>query len=150
MSQRNVKIESVVKAIQPTGTFDGHHGTLYKFEYSMEDGAVLVANHKTNPGPFKVGDACEYEITGGNDYGEWGNVRKPGVGQFNKGTSQGSSSGNTDKRILYQVCLKEAAMLLMGNINIESAQDSEISQAVTGLAKQLFIDSEAILKEVVS
>ena len=41
---------SKVKSVQPNGTWDSQYGTLYKFEYVMEDGAVVNANHKTQDG----------------------------------------------------------------------------------------------------
>ena len=76
---------SKVKSVQGNGTFESKHGLLYKFEYEMEDGQVLMANHKTPSSPFAIGDDVEYVIKGSNDYGSWGNVSKPQEGEFKQG-----------------------------------------------------------------
>ena len=66
-----------VKSVHGNGTYDSKHGLLYKFEYTFDDGVSLVANHKSQVCPFKIGDTVEYNINGTNTYGSWGNVGKP-------------------------------------------------------------------------
>ena len=90
---------SKIKAIQGNGTFESKFGLMYKFEYVMEDGTLVNANHKTEQSPFKVGDTVEYEITNA-EYNN-GKVSKP---QDNPTQSNGGF--NTSDSILYQVCLK--------------------------------------------
>lgn len=53
---------SKVKAVQANGTWDSNYGTMYKFEYIMEDGQVVNANHKENK-HLDIGTEVEYEIT---------------------------------------------------------------------------------------
>ncbi len=66
---------SKVKTVQGNGTWESNYGLLYKFEYLMEDGQVVNANHKTQDGAFKPGDTVEYEIT--NAQYNNGKVSKP-------------------------------------------------------------------------
>lgn len=66
---------SKVKAVQGAGTYDSQYGTLYKFDYTMEDGTTLSANHKSQ-NPLPVGTEVDYEIRGTNDYGSYGKVSK--------------------------------------------------------------------------
>lgn len=93
---------SKVKSVQASGTWDSPHGIMYKYEYTMEDGTTLKAQHK-GQSPFNQGDEVDYEIKGSNDYGNYGKVSKP---------SQNSSGGGftkdnkTQDAILYQVALK--------------------------------------------
>ena len=69
---------SKIKNIQGAGDFDTHHGKLYSFEYELEDGTILKANHKKTPSPFNIGDEVEYEVTREHpEYGKSGKVRKP-------------------------------------------------------------------------
>lgn len=102
---------SKIKNIQSSGTFESKHGMLYKFEYEFEDGVSLMANHKTQQSPFKVGDEVEYEIRGTNDYGSYGAVKAPqndsNGSNFNSNASARDSS--TQDQIMRQTCLKCAA-----------------------------------------
>lgn len=68
---------SKIKAIQANGTYKSNYGLLYKFEYELEDGTVINANHKTLQSPFNDGDEVEYEIKGTKDGFTWGTVKKP-------------------------------------------------------------------------
>lgn len=68
---------SKVKSVQGAGTFNSQHGLMYKFEYVMQDGATLVANHKSETGFLPVGADCEYQIKQTNAYGNSGTVGKP-------------------------------------------------------------------------
>lgn len=66
---------SKVKSVQGNGTYDSQYGTLYKFEYHLEDGATFTANHKTDS-PLPVGTEVDYEIKGTNEYGSYGKISK--------------------------------------------------------------------------
>ena len=85
---------SKVKSVQANGTYDSQYGTLYKFDYEMEDGASLSANHKSQT-PFPVGTEVEYEIKGTTEYGNYGKVGKPQVGNFSSNGTQKKSQGST-------------------------------------------------------
>ena len=82
---------SKVKAVTGNGTWESNYGLLYKFEYVMEDGQIVNANHKTQDGNFKVGEEVEYEIT--NTQYNNGKVKKPEQ-SFNGGGYQGNSNDN--------------------------------------------------------
>lgn len=86
---------SRVKSVQATGSFENDYGVLqengkkllYKFEYEMEDGKVLTANHKTNTSPFPAGSEVEYEITKTHaEHGMSGKVKKPDTGNYQGGS----------------------------------------------------------------
>ena len=98
---------SKVKNVTGNVTWDSPNGTLYKFEYTMEDGTVLTAQHKTQDGNFNIGDEVEYEVKGSNSYGSWGKVSKPQDKPFVQGGGFAKANTNSDA-ILYQVCLKGA------------------------------------------
>ena len=70
-------VASKVKSVQPNGTYENAHGTLFKFEYEMEDGVVIAANHKSQQGFLKVGESAEYIIKGDAGFGNYGSVSKP-------------------------------------------------------------------------
>ncbi len=66
---------SKVKKVYGSGTWESPHGLMYTFEYEMEDGTILKANHKTET-PLPEGTEVEYEVTGENSYGKRGKVKK--------------------------------------------------------------------------
>ena len=70
---------SKVKTVVGDGTWAGHDGTtFYKFIYTMEDGTVLQASHKSENNALEPGDPCEYDIKRTHaTYGNSGSVRKP-------------------------------------------------------------------------
>lgn len=113
---------SLVAKVSGNGTFENSYGLFYKFEYEMEDGTVLSANHKSKDGNFPQGTEVEYVIRGTNDYGAWGKVSKPFDGDRGNGTpySQenngldnppGNSDNNKHKSIIWQSLAKVAATL---------------------------------------
>jgi len=79
---------STVKSVQGSGTWDSNYGTLYSFEYQMEDGTILKANHKTDS-PFNVGEKVDYEITKENEFGKIGKVKK-----YNSDAHKAHATGN--------------------------------------------------------
>jgi len=97
---------STIKQVTPNGTFDSNYGTMFKFEYLMEDGSIVNANHKTAEGFLPVGTLVEYEIT--NAQYNNGKVARPQP-QQTPSQSQGThvtNANNTSDAILYQVVLK--------------------------------------------
>ena len=102
--------QSKVKNVQANGTWDSPHGILYKFEYEMEDGTILTAQHKDENGNFNPGDLVEYEVKGTNSYGSYGKVSKP---QEQTSTYNGTKSSSD--AILYQVCLKGVFDFMIAN-----------------------------------
>jgi hypothetical protein len=124
---------SKVKAVNPKNeTYQSPNGLLYKFNYEMEDGAKLVANHKTEQCPFGVGDEVDYHIKGSNSYGSWGTVKKP-EGNFSpQGTKvapTNNRNGDTQDQIMRQSSLNRAVDAL--------GQNKEPMQ-YTGLAEYFF------------
>lgn len=108
---------SKVKSVQPNGSFLNDFGTvqdnpdlphhkqklLYKFEYELEDGTILTANHKTDTSPFPAGTEVEYEVTKTHpEYGKSGKVTKPDSGNY-KGSnaSKGGSGSNRSFALSY-------------------------------------------------
>ena len=86
-----------VKRVQASGSFENDYGALqdnqdipnygkkllYKFEYVMEDGMVISANHKTTTSPFQQGSEVEYTVVKDDpQHGKSGKVTKPGAGNF--------------------------------------------------------------------
>lgn len=91
---------SKVKSVQSTGSFENDYGApnengkklLYKFEYEMEDGTIITANHKTTESPFPAGTEVEYEVKKTHpEYGKSGTVKKPDSGNYSQ--SNGSKGG---------------------------------------------------------
>lgn len=99
---------SKVKAVQANGTYESKFGLLYKYEYTMEDGTTLTANHKTEGGNFQVGEDVEYEVKGTNDYGSWGKVTRPSEDNYQAKTNA-PMSDERQYMIVLQSCLKASA-----------------------------------------
>lgn len=92
---------SKVKSCQGVGDWNNEHGTFYKFEYTMEDGATLTASHKKQEG-FAIGASVEYEIKGTNEHGSYGSVKKPDTGNYSgSGVSRVDSSSNRGYALSY-------------------------------------------------
>ncbi len=98
---------SKIKSVTPNGTFDSKHGLLYKFEYEMEDGTSLTANHKDPFNVFGIGQEVEYEIKGTNDYGSWGSVKKP-ESDYRAFTTTQADQDTRQRSIVRQSCLNRA------------------------------------------
>lgn len=125
---------SKVKSVVPKNeTYQSPNGLLYKFNYEMEDGMKLVANHKTEQCPFKAGDEVDYHIKGSNSYGSWGAVKKPESGNFHQGGQKPAPANNrnadTQDQIMRQSSLNRAVDAL--------GQNKEPMQ-YTGLAEYFF------------
>ena len=79
-------MQSKIKSIQGSGTWENANGVdlgngkkgFFKFEYAFEDGTVLMANSKSSPSLFKVGDVAEYEVKREHpEHGKSGTVKRP-------------------------------------------------------------------------
>lgn len=94
---------SKVKSVQPSGTDNTPHGLLFKFEYQMEDGAVLSARHKSQDALFAPGTEVEYEIKGTTDYGNYGSVSKPKDQSYNgqRSPQKKTTGGNASFALSY-------------------------------------------------
>lgn len=130
---------SAVKSVQANGSFPNdygavqdnpdlpHHGQklLYKFEYEMEDGTIMTANHKTSISPFPEGSEVEYEIVKTHpEHGKSGKVKKPDTGNY---TRSGASNGkpiddNVQAMIVKQNALGHATELLKHNAIMENTK----------------------------
>ena len=55
---------TTINDIQSIGSFESSYGTMYKFQYALEDGTIGESNHKSQTSPFKVGQEIAYEIQG--------------------------------------------------------------------------------------
>jgi len=98
---------SKVKSVTGNGSFENEYGALqesgkkllFSFEYEMEDGTIIKANHKTSTSPFSIGSEVEYEVKKTHpEHGKIGSVKKPDTGNYSSNASKGS--GNDDSRQL--------------------------------------------------
>lgn len=138
---------SKVKSVQNTGSFESEYGTpdangkklLYKFEYEMEDGTILTANHKTTTSPFSAGSEVDYEVTKTHpEHGKSGKVGKPDSGNYpNKAQGGGKVDSNIQAMIVKQNALGHATELLKHNAMMENK--NFLSKDVMALA-QIYAD----------
>lgn len=57
---------SIVKSVQPNGTWDGNYGMMYKFEIGFENGDVGEYSSKNkDQDKFNIGQQTDYEYIGG-------------------------------------------------------------------------------------
>jgi len=101
---------SVIKAIQPNGSWESKYGTMYSFKVSFEDGVTLEANSKSQEPPYKVGDTMVYEITNDDPkFGAKGKVKSPESAANGFSGGGGRTGGDRDAIICKQTALKCAA-----------------------------------------
>lgn len=117
---------SKVKSVQGSGSFENDYGTLqengkkllFKFEYEMEDGTIITANHKTNDSPFPVGTEVDYEVKKTHpEYGKSGTVKKPESSNYS-GSNASYPKGDDSARqlmIVRQSSLNRAVEILIHN-----------------------------------
>ena len=91
------EVQSKVKDVQGAGTWESQHGTLYSFEYNMEDGTVLKANHKSPDAALAAGDEVFYTVTKENNFGKQGKVSRTSRDAFNGGGGSQQSSNSPAK-----------------------------------------------------
>ena len=121
----NTPTNSTVKSCQGAGNFSNDYGNFNSYEYTMENGAILKANHKDTSNPFAIGDPVSYEVKRIHpQHGASGKVGAPidmtqgsQAPSNSGGASQGSNPQPTtpspanravdiNDSILYQVALK--------------------------------------------
>ena len=84
---------SKITNVQGNGSWQGDYGLMYSFEYTLENGEVGLANHKTVEAKYKEGDSVNYEVSKdkqGNNKFSFLTVDKPFNNYSNKKPSQGS------------------------------------------------------------
>lgn len=85
---------SKVQSVTPSGHFDGSFGRMFKFNYVMEDGISIQANHKTETGFFAAGSEVEYNITKDSpQYGLSGKVGRVQDEQYRQAAPPVQSGG---------------------------------------------------------
>lgn len=138
---------SKVKSVQATGSFPNDYGAiqdnpdlpkhgeklLYKFEYEMEDGTILTANHKTNTSPFAIGAEVEYEVRKNDpQHGKSGKVSKPDSVNFKSNGSSTPKGGVTEDlrqlMIVRQSSLNRAVEILIHNACVRERADDGITK----------------------
>lgn len=117
---------SKVKNVQGSGTFEmeinGNTVTLFKFEYEMEDGTILTANHKTDTSPFPIGSEVEYNVTKTHpEYGKSGKVSKPGSNNYNNSNAS-KADPKVQGMIVKQNALGHATELLKHNAIMDNGK----------------------------
>jgi len=102
---------SKVKSVTGNGSFENDFGALqdsgkkllFSFEYEMEDGTIIKANHKTSTSPFAIGSEVEYEVKKEHpEHGKSGSVKKPDTGNYSgSNASKGGSGSNRSFALSY-------------------------------------------------
>lgn len=133
---------SKVKTVQGNGTWDSKYGLLYKFEYLMEDGQVIHANHKTQDGAFNVGETVEYEIT--NAQYNNGKVSKPQENDFKGGKKDDSYV----KGIEVGHAINNAVNLICAGVDLEFSKSFPTNdEKIYEYAKRIMQISERLKNE---
>jgi hypothetical protein len=126
--------QSKVKSCQANGTWESPNGLFYKFEYLMEDGAVVNAMHKTQK-HFDIGELVEYEITkpeyNSGKVGKPKEVFTPQAGNF------APKDKGTQNAILFQVCIKIAGELFVSSNNKALGNELPTPEQVVEYASKL-------------
>ena len=94
---------SKIKNVQGKGSWQADHGLMYSFEYTLENGEVGLAYHKTVEAKYKEGDSVNYEVSKdkqGNNKFSFLTVDKPFNNYSNKKPSQGSFALSYAKDLL--------------------------------------------------
>lgn len=142
-----------VKRVQGNGDFESDFGTLqpngkkllFSFDYEMEDGTMLKANHKTNVSPFPAGAEVEYEITKENSFGKQGKVGKPKENPFiqNQTAKTPEEKAAIQKAIIYQSAFKEA----VGFHNMTGFQGSNSKSSLEELCATADYIAQYVIKK---
>lgn len=131
---------SKVKTVAGNGTWNGNDGTMYyKFEYLMEDGALLSASHKTDK-HFNEGDEVEYEITKTNEYGNYGKVSRPN--DFRK-----KKDDDYVKGIEVGHAVNNAVNMLCAGLEFKDVPETNLDNKIYLYAKHILKISEQLKSE---
>jgi len=98
---------SIVKSIQPNGTWEGKYGLMYKFEIGFENGDKINIGKKKEQ---KVGWELTYEITeqGQQEYNKAKAVAPESFNKSNNYTPSNSSNDDRQLLIVKQSSIKAA------------------------------------------
>ena len=111
---------SKIQKVTADDTWTSSHdqSLMYKYEYTMEDGATLQASHKKE-NLFQVGDVVEYEITKpDHPKGPYGKVKKPN--SFSGKGGKYEADPKKQVAIIAQSSMTKAIdVLLSGVVNVE-------------------------------
>lgn len=145
-----------VKGVQASGSFENQYGSvqdnpelpnhgktlLYKFEYVMEDGTVITANHKFPEGNFKQGDSVEYEIKKDDpQYGKSGKVTKPGAGNFGGKTNPSQPfKGGVGEDLRQLMIVRQSSLNRAIEVLIHNSKDAPVSIGDAEMLGQRFTD----------
>ncbi len=117
---------SKVKSVQGAGTFESQYGMLFKFEYEMEDGQVITANHKKDK-PLDVGSEVDYEVKTqfkGIDHGKVRLHQDTPPAFSNGGNKQSNNNNNTSFAMSYS---KDIVCACINNGIITSSKEIEVT-----------------------
>lgn len=140
---------ATIKSVQSDGTFDSKYGMLYSFEYELDNGVVLKANHK-KPEPIESGERVEFTVKGQNDYGKYGSVKR----HF-QGPGEGFGSTSTYKDNTKGIKVGHAinnAVILCGQLGTitrpSSGEELGLKDSIKEYAKLIYEISEELNNEL--
>lgn len=143
---------SKVTSVNGSGTYDSSYGLLYKFEYTLENGLILTANHKKET-PFAVGAEVEYEVKGDNERtGKWGSIKKPNstFTQSAPNAPQPQKGGqDVQLMIVRQSCLNRALDLCIHNSASKPVNEIDIVNQAEMFVKWVMRTEEPDFKKEV-
>lgn len=106
--------QSVIKSIQPNGTWEGRNGLMYKSEIELEDGTIGEVSSKTQD-RWSVGDDVAY-TTSQTAYGTRMQLNKPQYGGGGGGNAPRKTSPDVQRRIDASWAVGQAVQML-GKVN---------------------------------
>jgi len=102
--------KGIVKNVQPTGTWDGKFGTMYKFEVTIGDDTGEYSSKSKDQTKFVIGQEAEYTFTDGN----YPKIKPVFTQSFGGGFNK-SENPERQKMIVKQSSLKVAVDLCIAN-----------------------------------
>ena len=102
--------KGIVKNVQPTGTWDGKFGTMYKFEVTIGDDTGEYSSKSKDQTKFVIGQEVEYTFTDGN----YPKIKPVFTQSFGGGFNK-SENPERQKMIVKQSSLKVAVDLCIAN-----------------------------------
>lgn len=134
----NAKKQSTVKSVTGAGTYK----EFFSFEYTMEDGTILKANHKENTPRFPIGSVVDYEITFTNQYGNLGKLSKPEDGQGQQGSIKSYVDNTKGMKIGHAITNAVNMYIALGS------SDLDRKEAIKDYAKLIYQISEELNNEL--
>ena len=102
--------KGIVKNVQPTGTWDGKFGTMYKFEVTIGDDTGEYSSKSKDQTKFVIGQEVEYTFIDGN----YPKIKPVFTQSFGGGFNK-SENPERQKMIVKQSSLKVAVDLCIAN-----------------------------------